>query len=96
MSTFKVISPVGGLTSALSVHLTTFSALGQLEGDYAYLDEGTAEAQCAPGNQPGWYDADGAFNYDPTYKGDEWIDSGAMFIILSDCGAKITVPSALD
>ena len=93
---FSVTSPAGGLTSAISVHLMTFTPLGRLDGDYAYLDEGTAVEFCAPDEMPGWYDADGALNYDPTPKGEDPINAGQMFIILSDCGAKITVPSALD
>ena len=89
---FAITPPEGGLWSYGSIVLTTFNAEGQNEGIYYYLDDIT----CVDfGCDPGWYTAESIDNWDPVSAGDVVIKAGEMFQIGSDCGATITIPSAL-
>ena len=89
---FAITPPEGGLWASASVCVFTFNTSGQIEGSYYYLDE----AQCSMfGCEPGWYTADSVDAWAPESAGDVEIDAGEMFQIASDCGATITVPSAL-
>ena len=89
---FAVTAPAGGLWSDTSVNVITFNDEGQISGDYIYLDEGTSATY---GVEPGWYTNESVVNRAPESAGDIDIDAGEMFQIVSDCGATITVPSAL-
>ena len=92
LSSWKVTPPEGGLWSAYSVLLTTFNSAGQNEGIYVYLDDVTcSEFGC----DPGWYTSESIDNYDPVSAGNVVVKAGEMFQINSDCGATITIPSAL-
>ena len=89
---FAVTPPEGGLWSDTSVNVITFNEEGQILGDYIYLDEGTASTYSV---DPGWYTNESVVNWAPESAGDVSIEAGEMFQIVSDCGATITVPSAL-
>ncbi len=89
---FTVIPPEGGLWSESSVLLTTFDTAGQIDGIYTYLDEGYAGAF---GVNVGWYTSESVDGGTFESAGDIEIVSGQMFQIGSDCGATLTVPSAL-
>ena len=92
LASWKVTPPAGGLWSESSVRVNTFDTAGQIEGDYVYLDEvqgGTF------GVEPGWYTFESVVNWSPEGAGSVVVDAGEMFQIGSDCGAVITVPSAL-
>ena len=92
LSSWKVTPPDGGLVSEFSVNVVTFDTAGQIAGSYVYLDE----VQCGMfGVEPGWYTADSVSVWAPEAAGAVTIESGEMFQIGSDCGATITVPSAL-
>ena len=89
---FAITPPEGGLWSEGSIVLVTFNADGQIEGTYVYLDD----VQCAMfGVEAGWYTFDSVASWAPESAGDVDIEAGEMFQIGSDCGATITVPSAL-
>ena len=92
ISSFKVVPPEGGLVSELSVNVQTFDAAGQVENDLVYLDDVQAGNY---GCDPGWYTYQSIADWDPVSAGDEGVAAGEMFMVISDCGAKITVPSAL-
>ena len=87
-----ITPPEGGLWAAESVMLTTFNAEGQNEGIFYYVDEVNCETFSI---QPGWYTAESIDNWDPVSAGDVVVKAGEMFQIYSDCGATITIPSAL-
>ena len=89
---FAITPPDGGLSSELSVWLMTFDTAGQVNGDYCYLDETSAGMM---GVDPGWYSKTSVEGWAPESAGDVDVGAGEMFQILSDCGASITVPSAL-
>ena len=92
LADFAITPPSGGLWSESSVRVNTFDTAGQIAGDYVYLDE----VQCAMfGVEPGWYTYDSVALWAPEAAGDVSIAAGEMFQIGSDCGAVITVPSAL-
>ena len=93
MKDFAITPPEGGLTGATSVWLMTFDSVGQVNGDYCYLDEMNAGMM---GAEPGWYTKESVDNWTPESAGNVEIKAGEMFQILSDCGATITVPSAID
>ena len=90
---FAITPPEGGLAGPGSIWLTTFNTLGQVSGDYCYLDEMNAGMM---GADPGWYTKESVDNWTPESAGNVEIKAGEMFQILSDCGATITVPSALN
>ena len=92
LADFKITPPEGGLTGDQSVWLMTFDTLGQINGDYCYLDEANAELM---GVDPGWYTKSSVIEWSPESAGGVNIVAGEMFQILSDCGATITVPSPL-
>ena len=92
---FAVTPPEGGLISDLSVYVTTFDSEGQMEGEYLYIDQAQVDAGTGGVETPGWYTKESVDNWTPESAGDVGIASGRMFIIQSDCGAKITIPSAL-
>jgi hypothetical protein len=87
-----ITSPEGGLWGSASTWLMTFNELGQVKGDYAYVDELDLQGY---GCEPGWYEKNSLDEYDPIPAGNVDILAGEMVQILSDCGAKITIPSAL-
>ena len=92
LADFAITPPQGGLTSESSVNVVTFDTEGQIAGSYVYLDD----VQCAMfGVEPGWYTYDSIVNWAPESAGSVGIAAGEMFQIGSDCGATITVPSAL-
>ena len=92
---FKVTPPEGGLTADASVYVTTFTSEGQMEGEFLYIDEALIEQGVGGVETPGWYTKFSVDNYEPVSAGKEIIKAGRMFIVQSDCGAKITIPSAL-
>ena len=92
LSSWKVTAPEGGLWSEFSVNVVTFDTEGQIAGSYVYLDAVQGELF---GVEPGWYSNDSVANWAPESAGDVAIATGEMFQIGSDCGAVITVPSAL-
>ena len=89
----KVVSPEGGLSGYLSVDLITFTDAGQYDNRYVYLDDVTCQDYSC---EPGWYTEESIENWDPVSAAEVVITSGRMFNILSDCGATITIPSALE
>ena len=92
LSAWKVTPPEGGLWGDHSVCLTTFNAGGQIEGTYLYLDD----MQCSMFSvDPGWYTAESVENWSPESADAVVIAAGEMFQINSDCGATMTIPSAL-
>ena len=92
LADLAITPPAGGLWSESSVNVVTFDAAGQIAGSYVYLDD----VQCAMfGVEPGWYTNDSVVNWAPESAGDVAIEAGEMFQVGSDCGAVITVPSAL-
>ena len=92
LADFAITPPQDGLTSEVSVYVNTFDTAGQIAGAYVYLDA----AQCAVfGVEPGWYTFESVANWAPETAGSVKIEAGEMFQIGSDCGATITVPSAL-
>ena len=70
----------------------TFDTAGQIAGSYVYLDELQGSMF---GVEPGWYTFDSVAAWLPESAGSITIAAGEMFQIGSDCGAVITVPSAL-
>ena len=92
LADFAITPPSGGLWSEVSVYVNTFDTAGQIAGAYVYLDE----VQCATfGVEPGWYTYESVSAWAPESAGAVTIEAGEMFQIGSDCGAVITVPSAL-
>ena len=90
---FAITPPNGGLWSVSSVRINTFDSEGMIFGDYYYLDD----IQCGMfGVEPGWYIATSVDNWAPESAGDVSIEAGQMFQIGSDCGATITIPSAIE
>ena len=89
---FAITPPDGGLTGGGSVWLMTFDNAGQINGDYCYLDEINALMMSV---EPGWYTKESVDYWSPEAAGSTPVSAGEMFQILSDCGATITVPSAL-
>lgn len=87
---FAVTPPAGGLTSDYSVHAYTLDDAGQIEGDYVYLDDSNIH-----GVEPGWYTTESVEIWSEESAGDVTIAAGRLLMILSDCGATITIPSAL-
>ena len=92
LADFAITPPSGGLWSESSVRVITFDTAGQIEGDYVYLDDVQGSMF---GAEPGWYTFESVVNWAPEGAGSVIIDAGEMFQIGSDCGAVITVPSAL-
>ena len=92
LADFAITPPAGGLVSEYSVLLTTFDTAGQIDNSYVYLDEVQGNMF---GVEPGWYTFDSVALWTPESAGDVVIEAGEMFQIGSDCGAVITVPSAL-
>ena len=90
---FAITPPEGGLAGSGSVWLMTFDTSGQVLADYCYLDELNGGMM---GADPGWYTKESVEMWSPISAGDVGIKAGEMFQILSDCGATITVPSALN
>ncbi len=92
LADFAITPPEGGLWGAFSVNVVTFDTAGQIAGSYVYLDEVQGSMI---GAEPGWYTNDSVANWAPESAGAVTIEAGEMFQIGSDCGATITVPSAL-
>ena len=92
LADLAITPPAGGLTGAGSVWLMTFDAAGQVNGDYCYLDDMNASMM---GVDAGWYTKESVDNWAPETAGTTPVAAGEMVQILSDCGATITVPSAL-
>ena len=92
LADFAITVPDGGLWGEASIRLITFDTTGQIAGDYVYLDEAQGSMF---GVEPGWYTFESVVNWAPEGAGSVSIASGEMFQIGSDCGAVITVPSAL-
>ena len=92
LADFAITPPAGGLPSEASVRVNTFGTDGQISGDYVYLDDYQVTLF---GVEPGWYTFDSVSVWAPESAGDVTIEAGEMFQIGSDCGATITVPSAL-
>ena len=92
LADFAITPPEGGLAGAESVWLMTFDEAGQVNGNYDYLDEANASMM---GVEAGWYTQESVQGWAPETAGATEIAAGEMFQILSDCGAVITVPSAL-
>ena len=92
---FAITPPEGGLTADVSVYVTTCTPEGQTEGEFLYIDQAQVDAGTGGVETPGWYTKESVDNWTPESAGDEEIKAGRMFIIQSDCGAWITVPSAL-
>ena len=92
LASWKVTPPAGGLWGESSVRVNTFDTAGQIDGDYCYLDDVQSGMF---GVDPGWYTAESVANWAPESAGSVSIAAGEMFQIGSDCGAVITVPSAL-
>ena len=92
LGSWQVTPPAGGLPSEASVRVNTFGTDGQISGDYVYLDDYQVTLF---GVEPGWYTFDSVSVWAPESAGDVTIEAGEMFQIGSDCGATITVPSAL-
>ena len=89
---FAITPPEGGLWASASVCVNTFDSAGQISGAYYYLDDVQASMFSV---DAGWYTADSVDGWAPESAGDVQIEAGEMFQIGSDCGATITVPSAL-
>ena len=89
---FAITPPDGGLWSELSIVLVAFNSRGQIEGTYVYLDDVQGANM---GAEAGWYTYDSVVGWAPESAGDVNVASGEMFQVGSDCGATITVPSAL-
>ena len=92
LSSWVVTPPEGGLWASASVCVNTFDSAGQISGAYYYLDDVQASMFSV---DAGWYTADSVDGWAPESAGDVQIEAGEMFQIGSDCGATITVPSAL-
>lgn len=92
---FAITSPEGGLTAEASVYVTTFSNDGQMSGEFLYIDEALLDQGVGGVYEIGWHTKDSIDNWEPVSAGDEIISAGQMFIIQSDCGAFITIPSAI-
>ena len=92
LSDFAITPPEGGLWSEFSVNVVTFDTEGQILGSYVYLDDAQGGMF---GVEPGWYSNDSVANWAPESAGEVAISAGEMFQIGSDCGAIITIPSAL-
>ena len=89
----SVVAPEGGLTSEYSVQVITYGADGQLDGNYVYLD---AESNgLLYGVESGWYTTASVEEWAPEACGETPVVAGQMLNILSDCGAVMTIPSAL-
>ena len=92
LASWKVTPPAGGLWSEYSVNVVTFDTAGQIAGSYVYLDDVQSSMF---GVEPGWYTNESVANWNPESAGAVAIVTGEMFQVGSDCGAVITVPSAL-
>ena len=91
----SVTPPDGGLTADVSVYVTTLTADGQMDGEYLYIDQALVDAGVGGVSEVGWYTKESIDNWEPVSAGKVSIAGGQMFIVQSDCGAKITIPSAL-
>ena len=90
-----ITPPEGGLTADVSIYVTTFTNAGQLDGEYVYIDEALVEAGVGGVEEIGWYTKESVDNWEPVSAGKVPLAAGQMVIILSDCGALFTIPSAL-
>ena len=93
LSDISITPPEAGLTGELSIVMNMFNAEGQVEGEYAYLDETNASMM---GVEPGWYTFESVVGWVPESAGETPVAAGDMFQIMSDCGAMITIPSPLN
>ena len=93
LADIAITPPEGGLTSEYSVQLLTYGADGQLEGNFVYLDADSNGSLY--GVDTGWYTTASVEDWDPVGCGSTEIAAGRMVNILSDCGATMTIPSAL-
>ena len=92
----------GGLMSENSVNVHTYNASGMEEGNYSYVDQTVIDMyywmdENSELIQPGWYTTDSlrGFTAYPESCGNVTIDAGEMFMVISDCGATMSIPSAL-
>ena len=92
LADLAITAPEGGLWSEVSVLVNTFDAEGQIDGAYVYLDEVQGATYSV---EPGWYTSDSVAAWAPESAGSVDIDAGEMFQIGSDCGAVISIPSAI-
>lgn len=93
LADFSITPPEGGLTSSTSVQVITYGDDGQANGNYVYLDADSNGADF--GADSGWYTTESVEDWDPVACGTIPVKAGQMINILSDCGATITIPSAL-
>ena len=93
LNDFAITAPEGGLTSEYSVQVITYGDDGQSNGNYVYLD---AESNgLLYGVESGWYTTASVEEWAPEACGETPVVAGQMLNILSDCGAVMTIPSAL-
>ena len=92
LADFAITPPSGGLWSEYSILVNTFDSAGQIAGAYVYLDDVQGGMF---GVEPGWYTSESVAMWAPESAASVSIAAGEMFQIGSDCGAVITVPSAL-
>ena len=102
LNDFQIVAPAGGLMSENSVNVHTYNASGMEEGNYSYVDQTVIDMYYwmdENGNLilPGWYTTDSlrGFTAYPEACGNVTIATGEMFMVISDCGATMSIPSAL-
>ena len=89
-----VVAPEGGLTGADSVNIHTYNSDGDESGNYSYLDQAAIDGNgytC----EPGWYTYDSIGGWTFENVGELQLAAGQMFMVISDCGATISIPSPL-
>jgi hypothetical protein len=89
-----VVGPEGGLMGEYSVQLSTLNDGGQVAEMYSYVDEAAIAAMGWP-CEPGWYTTSSLQDYSCVPSGDSQLKAGECVMISSDCGATISIPSAL-
>ena len=98
----SITPPAGGLMGETSVNIHTYNKDGLETGNYSYVDEIAISMYYWMDEngeliQPGWYTTaslQGLTAY-PEACGNVTITSGEMFMVISDCGATMSIPSAL-
>ena len=93
LADFGITPPEGGLTSEYSIHVLTYDDAGQYAGDYVYLDADSNGALYDA--ETGWYTTESVEAWELVPCGTTPVKAGQMINILSDCGATLTIPSAL-
>ena len=95
--TFKeigIIAPEGGLLDQYSVQVVVYGDAGQEVGMYSYVDEVAISIYGWPCD-PGWYTTASLEDYSCVSAADVELKAGQMVMIISNCGATWSVPSAL-